>query len=395
MRLMAAKANAPDSTGTSLRDCARALASLPVPCATLNVAACRQGCRRSATWFLLLALCAVDVSAAERVFDFGEFHENELPAGFRSAVTGKGKPGDWKIIMDSLPSQLPPLSDKAPQVAKQPVLAQLAQDPTDEHFPLLIFQDDTYSDFTLTTRFKTVKGAIEQMAGLAFRLQDETNYYVVRASSLGNTFRFYKVVNGVRGDIIGPELPIPSGVWHDLTVECKGNQIRCSLDGQELIPMLTDSTFGSGKIAFWTKSDSVSYFAGTRIVYTPHEAPAQAIVREIMNRYPGLLGLKIYLPDDDRKTIRVVASKDPKDIGQNGGPSEAAVIDGSQPYYGKESGVASVVLPLRDRNGDTIAAARVVMKTFSGQTEKTAVLRASTIVKLIQARVQTRQDLVE
>jgi hypothetical protein len=343
----------------------------------------------------LLVLCALPALAAERVFDFGEFHENELPPGFRSAVTGQGKPGEWKIILETVPSQLPPLTDKAPVVSKRPVLAQLSQDPVDEHFPLLIFQDETYSDFTLTTRFKTVKGVLEQMAGLAFRLQDESNYYVVRASSLGNTFRFYKVVNGMRGDIIGPEVPIPGGVWHDLTVQCKGNQIRCSLDGQELIPPLTDSTFSSGKIAFWTKSDSVSYFVGTRIVYTPREVPAQAIVRDVMRKYPGLLGLKIYLADEDRKTIRVVASKDEKECGQSGGPSEAAVIGRSETYYGKENGVASVVLPLRDRNGDTFAAARVVMKTFHGETEKTAIERAVAIVKQIQVRVQSREDLVE
>ena len=31
------------------------------------------------------------------------------------------------------------------------------------------------TDFTLTTRFKTVKGVVEQMAGIAFRIQNETN----------------------------------------------------------------------------------------------------------------------------------------------------------------------------------------------------------------------------
>ena len=115
------------------------------------------------------------------------------------------------------------------------MLAQLAQDPADEHFPLLIYEGETIGDFTLTTRFKTVKGVVEQMAGIAFRIQNETNYYVVRASSLGNTFRFYKVLNGQRGPLVGPEVPIPSGVWHELTVECKGNAIRCLLNGKELI----------------------------------------------------------------------------------------------------------------------------------------------------------------
>ena len=182
-----------------------------------------------------LVLLTLPLTAAERKFDFSEMREDQPPPGFRSTVTGQGKPGDWQVIMDAVPPLLQPLTTRASAVSKRAVLAQLAQDPADEHFPLLIYEGETFGDFTLTTRFKTVKGVAEQMAGIAFRIQNETNYYVVRASSLGNTFRFYKVLNGERGPLVGPEVKIPSGVWHELTVECKGNQIRGRLDGEELI----------------------------------------------------------------------------------------------------------------------------------------------------------------
>src|SRR5439155_6998901 len=143
---------------------------------------------------LLPLLSAVPALAAERKFDFSAVPDGQTPSGFRNAVTGQGKPGDWKVILAETASAIPPRTAQAPAVTKQAVLAQLAQDPSDEHFPLLIFEDEVFGDFTLTTRFKTVSGKKEQMAGLAFRIQNESNYYVVRASSLGNTFRFYKVV---------------------------------------------------------------------------------------------------------------------------------------------------------------------------------------------------------
>ena len=259
--------------------------------------------------FLALALLTLPVTAAERKFDFSEVREDQLPPGFRSTVTGQGKPGDWRVIMDQVPSLLQPLTTGAQGVAKKAVLAQLAQDAVEEHFPVLIYEGEAIDDFTLTTRFKTVKGVMEQMAGIAFRIQNETNYYVVRASSLGNTFRFYKVLNGERGPLVGPEVAIPSGVWHELAVECKGNQIRCLLNGNELITA-TDKVnpFTSGKIGFWTKSDSVSYFADTRLVYTPHEAPAQALVRDVLKKYPRLLGLQIFVPGVDPKTACLLAS---------------------------------------------------------------------------------------
>ncbi len=348
--------------------------------------------RRTALALILLAL---PVGAAERVFDFSDVSENQLPPGFRSTVTGSGKPGDWRVILDSVPSLMPALSPQAPSVAKRKVLAQLAQDPTDEHFPLLIYDGDTFRDFTLTTRFKTERGAMERMAGIAFRIQDETNYYVVRASSIGNTFRFYKVVNGQRGTIIGPEIPIPSGVWHEMTVECKGNQIRCLLDGKELIPTLVDSSFNSGKIGFWTKSDSVSYFAETKITYTPREPPAQGLVRKLIKKYPRLLGLKVYIVGSAPPATRLLASNDEKEIGHPGGKAEQEVIAQGLTYYGKGKDYVAVTIPLRDRNGDPIAAVRVVMKTFPGQTEANAVIRAAPIVKEMQGEVQSLQDLVE
>jgi hypothetical protein len=355
------------------------------------------GCRHRRNVFLwVLALLGWPVAAVEHKFDFAAVRENQTPPGFRSTLTGQGKPGDWRVIMDEAPPLMQTLSPAAPAVAKQAVLAQLAQDPTDEHFPMLVYEEETIDDFTLTTRFKMVKGVEERMAGIAFRIQNATNYYVVRASSLGNNLRFYKVVNGQRGPLVGPEVPIPSGVWHDLTVECKGNAIRCLLNGIELITA-TDkiNPFTSGKIGFWTKSDSVSYFADARLVYKRHEPPAQALVREVFKKYPRLLGLQVYVLGDDPKVPRLVASKNTNEVNRVGGKVEQDVIQQGTPYYGKEKDCVSVVLPLRDRNGDPVAAVRVIMKTFAGQTEQNAFARAVPIVQDMQSRFSSLQDLVQ
>jgi hypothetical protein len=50
---------------------------------------------------------------------------------------------------------------------------------------------------------------------------------------------------------------------------------------------------------------------------------------------------------------------------------------------------------VRDRNGDAVAAVRLRMDTFMGQTEQNALARARPIVKEIQARIQTLDDLVQ
>ena len=347
-------------------------------------------------FFWAVALLAWPAVAGEHRFDFAEVRENQPPPGFLSAVTGEGKPGDWRVIMDDVPPLMQRINPAAPTFAKQAVLAQLAQDPADEHFPLLIYEKETIDDFTLTTRFKTVKGVQERMAGIAFRIQNATNYYVVRACSLGNNLRFYKVVNGQRGPVVGPEVPVPSEVWHELTVECKGNAVRCLLNGKELITA-TDKVnpFTSGKVGFWTKSDSVSYFADTRLVYRPHEVPAQVMVRDVFKKYPRLLGLQVYVLGGEPKTPRLIASRNTNELNQVGGKVELDVIEQGTPYYGKEKDSVSVILPLRDRNGDSVAAVRVIMKTFAGQTEQNAFARARPVVSDLQARFSVLQDLVQ
>jgi hypothetical protein len=349
--------------------------------------------------FGLLVTVAARMLAAEKRFDLGEMREGEQPEGFKSAVTGEGKPGKWQIVLDEAPAPAEfLLSPQGKSVFKRPVLAQVAEDGTDEHFPLFIFEGEIFGDFSLTTKFKTVRGKVEQMAGIAFHVESERNYYVVRASSLGNTFRFYKVVDGQRGPPVGPEISIPAGVWHELSVRCKGNQITCGLDGKELINV-TDKVnpIEAGKMAFWTKSDSVSYFVDTKITYVPHEMPAQAIVTEILKQYPRLLDLKIYVAGTNGAAPRLVATKKGAEPDRPAGEVEKSVISSGTMYYGhdKEKGYAAVTMPLRDRNGDIIAAARVVMKAFVGQTEQNALARATPLVKTIQGKVQSFADLAE
>lgn len=323
--------------------------------------------------------------------------DGKPPEGFVSALTGGGAAGDWKIVQAEAPTAFAPLTANAPSGGKRGVLTQLAHDATDERFPVLVFTGEVFGDFTFTTKFKCVDGKAEQMAGLAFRYQDPQNYYVVRASALGNTFRFYKFVNGARSAPLGPEIAIPRGVWHEMTVECKGNQIRCLLNGKEAIPTLTDSSFPAGKIGFWTKSDSASQFADAKVTYTPRETLAKALVREALTKKSSISNVVLYMSKGPGEELRVVASHDAQFLGILGGEIEKNVIAKDVMYSGEDKarGLQLVTLPLHDRNGDVVAAVRVEMKSFLGQTEKSAVLRAMPVVKWMEQRFKEARELLE
>ncbi len=341
---------------------------------------------RAGLCFWLVFECML-LRAAELRFDFGAMELNQPPPDFRSSLSGEGKPGDWRIIQTDAPTRFPAFSPKAPSANKETVLAQLAEDPTDEHFPLLVYEKERFGDFKLSTRFKLMAGKEERMAGIAFRLQDERNYYYIRASGPGNSFYFFKVVDGVRSAPIGSKVEISNETWHEMTIECRGNEIRSSLDGKEVLPSLTDRSFLRGKIAFWTKSDSVTYFADTSIQYTPEVPFVQTMLAEVLEQYDRLVALKLFARVPGQDGVRMIASDDPKEVGQAGEQVERDVLERGVMFHGKGRHDVVVTMPVHDRNGDIVAAARVVMKSFPGQTEKNAIERATPVVKEIERRI--------
>jgi hypothetical protein len=330
---------------------------------------------------IVLCLLALPVRGVELLLNLGEAGADQSPTGFTNVVAGESQPGLWLARVDETLG-----------ATNNIVLTQTRRNVKDEHFPMCIYQREKFDDFTLTTRFKIVDGLVEQMAGIVFRFQDEKNFYVIRASAVGKNIRFYKVVAGIRSQPIGPSLEVKLNEWYELKIECRGNKIRSWLNGREVIPELTDTSFGAGKIGFWTKSDSECRFTDTRINYTPREPLAAALVRDCLKANPRLVGLKIYV-SDEKGEPRIIASKDASEVGGAGSDSERGAIAGGHVFYGKEKDTVSVVQPLRDRNGEPVAAVRVVMKAFPGQIEQAVLQRANPIVKEMQFRVQSLEEL--
>ena len=343
--------------------------------------------------WIFTVLLALPVCAAEIHFGFGDYPEGATPTNFQAVLAGDGQPGVWQVISTETPSAFGEFNSNAPASNRSRVLAQTSQDLTDEHFPMFLFAGERFRTFNFTTRFKIVSGITEQMAGVVFRYQNASNYYVVRANALGRNVRFYKVVNGQRSDPIGPDVDVTAGVWHSLGVQCEGNQIKISFDGKPVMPALGDNTFTEGQLGFRTKSDAVCYFTDAMVDYTPIVPAAQLIVDGIMEKEPRILGLQIYTAQTNGATA-VIASKDKTDLGKPGAEAEANAIKDGTVSYAREKGAVVLILPLHDRNGEFIAAVRLRLKSFLGETQDTAVARARIVVKNIQDQVMSEQDLL-
>ena len=139
----------------------------------------------------------------------------------------------------------------------------------------------------------------------------------------------------------------------------------------------------------------LSYFGQTRITYSPRQILAQRLVRETLTKYPRLRGINIFAASDGQPAARLIAGTNPAEIGRLAQALENDVIARSSIYYGKDNDSVLVTFPLHDVNGDTVAAIKLMMKSFPGQTEKNALARALPIVKEIESRIQRGADLLQ
>jgi hypothetical protein len=169
------------------------------------------------------------------------------PGDFTFWHTGGGGPTDWRVVSDVT-------------AVRQAAIAQTSTDTTGYRFPLAVYKPVSARDVDVTLRLKPVSGKVDQAGGIAVRLTTYDDYYVVRANALEDNVRFYRVVKGRREQIEGVDTKVAGNQWHTLGLRAEGDAFTVSFDGMTLFTA-RDKTFANfGKVALWTKADSVTYF---------------------------------------------------------------------------------------------------------------------------------------
>lgn len=180
----------------------------------------------------------------------------DAPAEFEFARTGQGGPGRWAVVADATAS-----GGRA--------IAQTSTDATDYRFPLAVYQPVAARNVDVVVRFKAVAGKVDRAAGIAVRLSDPDNYYVVRANALEDNVRFYRVIKGRREQLEGADTKVSANVWHTLGLRAEGERFTVTFDGKPLFAATDRTLTAAGRIALWTKADSVTHFEGLKIAPLP------------------------------------------------------------------------------------------------------------------------------
>ncbi len=179
--------------------------------------------------------------------DIAAMPPGAAPPGFTFWRTGNGAAAEWQVVAD-------------PSAGAKKAIAQTSKDTTDYRFPLAVFQQISAKDVDVVARFKPVAGTVDQAGGIAVRLTTPDDYYVVRANALEDNVRFYRVVKGRRAEIKGSNTKVAGNQWHTLGLRAEGERFTVSFDGKPLFTA-EDKTFANpGRVALWTKADSVTHF---------------------------------------------------------------------------------------------------------------------------------------
>ena len=207
---------------------------------------CRGRCGFLSFALLLVAGAALAQGSGPVIVDLSTLSAN-LEPDFTLWRTGEGEAGKWTIVAD-------------PRAVNGQALGQLSNDRTDYRFPLAIYKQYSGKDLELSVRFKAVAGTVDEAGGIVLRLSTPDDYYVARANALEDNVRFYRVVKGRREQLAGADLKVLANQWHMLTLRAEGERFTVSFDGNALFSA-QDATFrDAGKVALWTKADSVTYF---------------------------------------------------------------------------------------------------------------------------------------
>jgi Galactocerebrosidase, C-terminal lectin domain len=178
--------------------------------------------------------------------DIGQLTPSLEPE-FTQWRTGEGPAAEWTVVAD-------------PTAEGGRAIAQISKDETEYRFPLAIYKPFSGKDVEMSVRFKPTAGTVDQAGGIAVRRLTPDDYYVARANALEDNVRFYRVVKGKREQLASANAKVTANQWHTLALKAEGERFTVSFDGNQMLSAQDHTFSDAGKVAVWTKADSVTYF---------------------------------------------------------------------------------------------------------------------------------------
>jgi hypothetical protein len=118
----------------------------------------------------------------------------------------------------------------------------------------------------IRVRFKLIDGSMPS-AGIAVRVTDPNDHYLVRVSAFELRLSLLHVVNGMAEEVAGVDADVTLDHWQSLEVVVGGNSFKMSLDDRWALAAFDYSKPVAGHFGLWTERDDVTRF--NQIEITP------------------------------------------------------------------------------------------------------------------------------
>ncbi len=135
------------------------------------------------------------------------------------------------------------------------------------YYPFAVAGDiENFTNGTITVKFKSIAGRIDQGAGILFDLKPNGDYYALRANPLENNLVLWRYKQGRRSSASWVRnVNTPSRQWHTLKLTVEGRVVKGYVNGRQYLSYQLPAPVG-GRVGLWTKADSVVYFDDYRVI---------------------------------------------------------------------------------------------------------------------------------
>ena len=131
----------------------------------------------------------------------------------------------------------------------------------------------------------------------------------------------------------------------------------------------------------------------------PLKTFAQKLVEETMSAHSELSDFEISALSPEFEKCITIASTEPKGVGEQCDKDELTAMKTNRPFVEKEKEngkeVYDVTIPLHDPKGRIIATAGITFKPLPDQRQEDIVAQSQKIVRELETRIQSRQQLFE
>ena len=156
------------------------------------------------------------------------------------------------------------------------------------YFPVAVLRRlDTFTNGTITMKFKTVAGDADRASGILFNVKPNGDWLAVRYNDTENNVALWEFHNGMRRNMKfnrEKKFVLDRAAWHELKLTIDGADLKTWLDGDIAMEYTLGSMPGpgrnnappnpdlipannpvlrppvAGKVGLWAKTDSTSYY---------------------------------------------------------------------------------------------------------------------------------------